>query len=86
METNRNENSNPNSTGCCKSSPKREIHNDTSLLQEIRKISNTHPNLTPKATRKKKSKQNPKLIQGKKSQWAEIESKKKKKNRKAQWH
>ena len=46
--------SNPNSTGCSKSTPKREIHNDTSLLQETRKISNTHPKLTPKATRKKK--------------------------------
>ena len=70
--------------GCNKSSTKRKA--DTSLPQETRETSNKWYNLTPKATRKKKSKQNPKLIQGKKSQWAEIESKKKKKNRKAQWH
>ena len=37
--------------GLNKSSSKREVYSDTSLPQEMRKISNKQPNLTPKATR-----------------------------------
>ena len=39
-----------NSMGCSKSSPKREVHSDTGLSQEIRKISNNN-NLPPKRIR-----------------------------------
>ena len=42
--------------GCSKSSSKREIYSDTSLLQETRKISNKQPNLTPEVTRERKTK------------------------------
>ena len=38
--------------GCSKGSPKREVHSNTGLLQETRKISNTQPNPTPKGARK----------------------------------
>ena len=34
--------------GCSKGGPKREIHSNTSLSQETRKISNTQANVTPK--------------------------------------
>ena len=51
-----------------KSSAKREIHNNTILPQEIRERSNKQPNLTPKATRRKKKEQKkPKLVEQKKS-------------------
>ena len=46
-----------------KSSSKREVYTNTILSQETRKISNKQPNLTPKATREKKNKQNPKLVE-----------------------
>ena len=36
--------------GYSKSSPKRELHHNTSLPQEIGKNSNTHANLAPKGT------------------------------------
>ena len=49
--------------GCSKSSSKREVYNNTSLPQEIRKISNKQPNLTPK---EKEEQKNPKLAEGKK--------------------
>ena len=39
--------------GHTKSSVKREIYSNTSLLHEIRETSNKQPNLTPKATRKR---------------------------------
>ena len=41
--------------GYSKSSSKREFYSDTSLLQEIRKISSEQPNLTPKATRERRT-------------------------------
>ena len=41
--------------GCTKSSAKREGYSNTSLLQEIRETSNKQPNLTPKATRKRRT-------------------------------
>ena len=48
----------PKSVGCNKSSSKREVYSDsdTSLCQEIRKISNKQPNFTPKGTRKRRTK------------------------------
>ena len=42
--------------GDSKSSSKKEIHNNASLPQETRKISNKQSNLTPKGTRKEKKK------------------------------
>ena len=35
----------------------REVYRDTGLLQEIRKISNKHPNLPPKGIRKRTTQQ-----------------------------
>ena len=57
----------PKPMGCSKSNSKRDVYSDTILPQETRKkISNKQPNLTPKGTREK-NKQNPKLVEGKKS-------------------
>ena len=42
--------------GCNKSSSKKEDYTATSLPQKTRKISNKQPNLTPKGTRKKRTK------------------------------
>ena len=42
---------NPKLMGHSKSISKREVYSNTSLPQEIRKISNKQPKLTPKATR-----------------------------------
>ena len=42
--------------GCSRSSSKREDYNNIILPQEKRKISNKQPNLTPKATREKRTK------------------------------
>ena len=50
--------------GCHKSSSKREVYSNTSLLQETRKISNKNPNFTSKANR---DGQDLKLAEGKKS-------------------
>ena len=41
--------------GQSKSSPKREVYSNTSLPQEMRKISNKQPKLTPKATRERRT-------------------------------
>ena len=54
------------SIGCSKSSYKREDYSDTCLPQKTRKIANKQPNTMPKGTQKKNSKQNPKLVEGKK--------------------
>ena len=43
----------PKSMEWSKSSSKREVYSNTSLLQEIRKISNKQPILIPKRTRKR---------------------------------
>ena len=51
--------------GHTKSSVKREIYSNTSLLQETRETSNKQPNLTPKATRKRRMKKT--QLEGKKS-------------------
>ena len=50
--------------GWRKSSAKREVYSNTSLLQETRETSNKQPNPTPKATWKRKKK--PKLVEVKK--------------------
>ena len=49
--------------GCSKSSSKREVGSNTILPQETRKKSNRQPDITPKATGKRKKK----LVEGKKS-------------------
>ena len=53
--------------GDSKSSSKREIHSDKTLLQETREISNKQLNLTPKSTRERRRNKTPKLAEGKKS-------------------
>ena len=40
---------------CSKTSSKREVYSDTSLTQETRKIPNKQPNITPKATRERRT-------------------------------
>ena len=42
--------------GCSKSSPKREVYNNTILSQETRKKLNRQPNFTPKTTGKRRTK------------------------------
>ena len=44
--------------GCSKSSSKREVYSNTILPQETRKTSNRQPNITPKATGKRRRKKN----------------------------
>lgn len=51
--------------GFSKSSFKRDVHNNTDLSQEIRKISHKQSNFTPKLTREE-YKKSPKLIEGRK--------------------
>ena len=53
--------------GCSKGSSKREVYSNTSLPQERRKTLNRQPNFTPKTTGKRRTKRNPKLVEGKKS-------------------
>ena len=68
LETNENENKTPKLMGCRKSSNNRKVYSSTILPQETRKISNKQTDLTPKGTRqRKKNKQNPKVVEGKKS-------------------
>ena len=45
----------PNPMGCSKSSSNRELYSNTILPQETLKTSNYQPNLTPKATRAKRT-------------------------------
>ena len=45
----------PKSMGCSKSTSKREVYNNTSLPQEIRKILNKQSNLTPRGTKKRRT-------------------------------
>ena len=52
--------------GCSKSSSKRELYSNTNLPQERRKTSNQQPDLTPKVTRKRRTK-NPQRQQKEKS-------------------
>ena len=51
--------------GCSKSSSKREVYSNTILPQEIRKTQNRQPYFTPKKTRKRRTKNPPKLVEGK---------------------
>ena len=41
--------------GCSKNSSKREVHSDTGLPQEIRKISNKQSKFIPKGTGKRRT-------------------------------
>ena len=41
--------------GCSKSSSKKDSYSNTILPQEINKISNKQPNLTPKETRERRT-------------------------------
>ena len=52
--------------GCSKNRSKREVYSNTILPQEIRKISNKKPKLTPKAIRERRTKPL-KVREGKKS-------------------
>ena len=54
LETNENGNTLEKSIGCSKSYSKKEVHRDTGLPQEMRKISNKPPNLPPKGIRKRR--------------------------------
>ena len=58
---------NSKSMGCSKSSAKREVYSNISLPQETRETSHRQPKLTAKATRKRTTTKNPKLVEGKKS-------------------
>ena len=42
--------------GCSKNRSKREVYSNTILPKETRKITNKQPNLTPKATRERRTK------------------------------
>ena len=53
--------------GCSKSSSKRDIYSNTILPQERGKTLNKQPNFTPKTTGKRRTKKNPKLIEGKRN-------------------
>ena len=57
--------------GCSKSSSKREVYSNTILTQETRKTSTRQPNFTPKTNGKRRTKKNPKLVEGNKSQRSE---------------
>ena len=46
---------NPKPMGCSKSSSKREVYSNSISSQETRKISNKQSNLTPKATRERRT-------------------------------
>ena len=61
--------------GCSKSISKREVYGNTILPQEMRKIVNRQPNLTPKTTGKRTK--NPKINRRKEITkiWAEINEK-----------
>ena len=50
-----------------KSSSKREVHSNTISPQETRKISNKPSIPTLKTTRERRTKENPKSVEGKKS-------------------
>ena len=53
--------------GCNKNNSKREIYKQYKLTSETRKISSKQLNLKHKANWRKKNKQYPKLVEGKKS-------------------
>ena len=53
------------SLGCSKSSSKKEVYSHTGISQETRNISNKQSNLTPKGTRRRKTKK-PKISRGRK--------------------
>ena len=52
---------------CRKSSSKRDFYSNTILPQETRKTLNRQPNFTLKTTGERRTKKNPKLVEGKKS-------------------
>ena len=56
---------------CSKSGSKREVYSNTILPQEARKTLNSQPKFTAKTPGKRRTKQNPKLVEGKKSQKSE---------------
>ena len=66
LETNDSENTTQNLWDSAKAVLKREVYSNTILPQETRKTSNRQPNLTPKTTGKRRTKNPPKLVEGKK--------------------
>ena len=64
--------------GCSKSSSKREVYSNTILPQETRKTSNRQPNITPKATgKRRRTTKNPQISRRQEiiKIWAEINEK-----------
>ena len=63
--------------GCSKSSPKREVYNNTILPQETRKTLNRQRNFTPKTTGKRTTTKNPIIRRREEIMkiWAEINGK-----------
>ena len=57
----------PKTYGSNKSSSKREVYSNTILPQETGNISNKQHNFTPKAIRERRTKNPPKLAEGKKA-------------------
>ena len=53
--------------GCSESNSKREVYSNAILPQETRKTLNRWPNFTSKTTGNRRSNENPKLVEGKKS-------------------
>ena len=53
--------------GYSKRSSKKEVYSNTILPQETRKTLNRQANFTPKTTGKRRRKNTPKLVEGKKS-------------------
>ena len=52
---------------CSESRSKREVYNNTILSQNPSKTSNRQPSFTAKTTGKRRTKETPKLVEGKKS-------------------
>ena len=71
---------------CSKSSSKREVYSNTILPQETRNISNKQPNLTPKATRERRTNITPKLVKVIKKIRAEMNEIETKKECRTLWH
>ena len=61
------EHDNSKPKGCSKNSSKREVYSSTILPQETRKTLNRQPNFIPKTTGRRKTKNPPKSVEGKKS-------------------
>ena len=66
LETNDNENKPTQDLQDAAKAVLREVYSNTILPTETRKTSDRQPNFTPKTARKKRTKNPPKLVEGKK--------------------